>query len=203
MSGDPASNALHPEQGSNETSLSLIDRVRAKEQNAWRQLTELYGPLVYHWCRCRELREEDSADIVQDVFGVVFKHIDSFEKRDAGGSFRGWLRIITRNKILDFWKKKRVEADAVGGTNGHLRLLDVPDEFTLEDDDSESGLNSLVKRAAQMIRTEFRDKTWQAFWRTTVDDVSPAAVADELGMKLVSVYQAKSRVLRRLRDFLM
>jgi RNA polymerase sigma-70 factor, ECF subfamily len=184
----------------NDTSLSLVDRVRAKESDAWRQLTDLYGPLVYHWCRSHDVGPEDSADILQEVFRSVASHIDAFEKKDGEGSFRGWLWTITRNRILDLWKKNVPEAK--GGSDWQLRVLNVPEAEPPEADDPASAMSALVRRAAEMIRREFRQKTWRAFWRTTVDDIPPDIVADELGMKLPAVYQAKSRVLRRLRKFL-
>ena len=55
------------------------------------------------------------------------------------------------------------------------------------------------RRVLESIRAEFEPRTWQAFWRIVVDGQSPAEVAATLGMSLPAVYQAKSRVLRRLR----
>jgi RNA polymerase sigma-70 factor (ECF subfamily) len=49
-----------------------------------------------------------------------------------------------------------------------------------------------------LVRAEYEEQTWQAFWRVVVDAQKPADVAEELGMSLAAVYQAKSRVLRRL-----
>jgi RNA polymerase sigma-70 factor, ECF subfamily len=185
-----------------DTSLSLIDRVRAKEQDAWRQFTDLYGPLVYHWCRTRELPPEDAADIVQEVFRSVAANIETFEKDEQTGSFRGWLWTITRNKIFDLWKNRRGEAVAVGGSEAHERLQSIPETEPPEADEPSTGTSALVLRAAEMIRPEFQTHTWQAFWRVTVDDIDPATVAEELGMKVGSVFQAKSRVLKRLREYL-
>lgn len=53
-----------------------------------------------------------------------------------------------------------------------------------------------------LIRPEFEDRTWQAFWRATVDGQESSAVAETLGMTAVAVRQAKSRILRRLREAL-
>ena len=51
-------------------------------------------------------------------------------------------------------------------------------------------------------RAEFSDPHWQAFWRTAVDGVPAAEVAEELNYSTAAVYQAKSRVLARLREML-
>ena len=59
-----------------------------------------------------------------------------------------------------------------------------------------------IKRTLAMVKGEFREKTWQAFYRTAVDGQTSQQVADELGMKAAAVRRAKSRVLTRLRDAL-
>ena len=59
---------------------------------------------------------------------------------------------------------------------------------------------SLHRRGLELIQGEFAERTWKAFWRVAVDGCTPADVADELGLSVNSVYLAKSRVLRRLRE---
>ena len=49
-------------------------------------------------------------------------------------------------------------------------------------------------------RAEFEERTWQAFWRVTVEGQDTAEVAAQLGISANGVRQAKSRVLRRLRE---
>lgn len=51
-----------------------------------------------------------------------------------------------------------------------------------------------------MVRSEFEDRTWQAFWRVAVEGHATAEVAADLGITANAVRQAKSRVLRRLRQ---
>jgi DNA-directed RNA polymerase specialized sigma24 family protein len=56
-----------------------------------------------------------------------------------------------------------------------------------------------TQRVVEVVRAEFEPRTWDAFWRIVVEGQSPAEVAQALGLSLPAVYQAKSRVLRRLR----
>ncbi|HWE36299.1 MAG TPA: sigma-70 family RNA polymerase sigma factor, partial [Isosphaeraceae bacterium] len=58
----------------------------------------------------------------------------------------------------------------------------------------------LFRWAADRVRDEFRPTTWQAFWRTGVEDESPKAVAADLGLSLGALYVARSRVMARLRQ---
>ena len=57
----------------------------------------------------------------------------------------------------------------------------------------------LYHRALEFIRDGFEDRTWQAFWKTVVEDRSAADAAAELGMTPGAVRVAKARVLQRLR----
>jgi RNA polymerase sigma-70 factor (ECF subfamily) len=54
-------------------------------------------------------------------------------------------------------------------------------------------------RALELIRSEFQERTWTAFWRLTVEGHTAAEIGAELGMKSNSVRQAKFRVMQRLR----
>lgn len=75
-----------------------------------------------------------------------------------------------------------------------LHAEKIPQEF---DDPTET--RRIVQRALQLIQVEFEYRTWRAFHRVAVDDVSAADVAEELSMSVGAVYKAKSRVMLRLR----
>lgn len=183
------------------TSTSLLRRVKAHAPEAWQRLADLYGPMVYGWCRRSGLQGEDAADIVQEVFSAVATHVAGFRGQRRQGSFRAWLRTITRNKIRDAIRRERHRLGAQGGTSAQQRLLQAPQP---PDPPSQSEPpeveDALWRRGLELVRAEFEDRSWRAFWRVAVDGRSPAEVADELGMTLHAVYKAKSRILRRLRQ---
>jgi RNA polymerase sigma-70 factor (ECF subfamily) len=67
-------------------------------------------------------------------------------------------------------------------------------------EDEPQELSELYRRALELIRGDFEARTWRAFWMVAVDGVPTAEAAGELGLSTASVRQAKSRVLRRLKD---
>jgi RNA polymerase sigma-70 factor (ECF subfamily) len=188
--------------GSASLAPSLLVRLRAHEADAWRRLTDLYGPVVYDWCRRAGLQAEDAADIGQEVFQAVALHLEGFRRERPGDTFRGWLWTITQNKLRDHWRRQQARPRAAGGSSAQERLLEVAAEESLASGSSATAeeSTSLFRRALELIRGEFEERTWQAFWRVTVDGRSPADVAAELGLSAGAVYVAKSRVLRRFRD---
>ena len=197
MQSDPFPPApVATDQSSGATSLSMLDRVQSNDAEAWRRLVHLYSPLIYSWCRRAGLKDADAADLMQEVWRSVAGHIGRFEK-GAGGSFRGWLWTITRNKLRDYFRSNQGKPEAVGGSEARERFQEVPED---EPSDSTPDSQSMLHRSLEMIRGDFEEHTWKAFWRTTVEGATAADVARELGMEIDAVYQAKSRVLRRLRD---
>jgi len=183
------------------TASSLLERARARAPGAWERLIALYGPLVYGWARRCGLRSEDAADVVQEVFRAVVMHLSGFRRERVGDSFRGWLWTITQNKVRDFRRRHDGRPEAVGGTEAQLRLLQFPDAPVGSSGDSTRGMTRpLLTRALELIRSEFEEGSWRAFWEVVVNSRSPADVAADLGISVNAVYVARSRILRRLRD---
>ncbi|MHC4405110.1 MAG: RNA polymerase sigma factor, partial [Planctomycetota bacterium] len=175
--------------------------MKANEPDAWCRLAGLYGPLVYHWCRQSGLKGEEAADVVQEVFAAVATGVADFRGEQPKGSFRAWLRTIARNKVSDHFRRRQGQVEAKGGSTAQQRLLEIPQPTELSDEvSSPEAENALWRRAVEFVRAEFEDRTWEAFWQVTVGRRVPAEVADNLGMTVDAVYQAKSRVLRRLRQ---
>lgn len=183
------------------SSSTLLGRVKARDVAAWERLVSLCTPLVYQWCRQSGLQPADAADVGQEVFQAVFRKIGDFRRERPGQTFRGWLRTITRNKIIDHLRARQAPGTGPGGSEALKRLHQVPAE-----DDAENGRaagqeeGALYRRALEVLRTEFADQTWQAFWRVVVEEQRPADVAADLAMTVNAVYLAKSHVLRRMRE---
>lgn len=205
MSPPVNASQAHSSQTPSSISSSLLQRIRAGEQDAWRRLVGLFGPVVYRWSREFGVQAADAADVVQEVFRTVAAHAERFHRDSKEDTFRGWLWTITRNKARDHFRTRRSQPSALGGTDAQEHLLQVPEGSSERLSGATyplPGKNEtaeLARRALEMIRAEFEDRTWQAFARTTLDRRSPAEVGEELGMSVAAVYQAKSRVMRRIR----
>lgn len=183
------------------TSGSLIARVKRREPDAWRKLTDIYTPLVYGWARRGGLIDADAADAAQEVFQSVYRHSADFDVQNQHSSFRAWLWSITRNQVRLFYRRHGDTPRAQGGTDTIRQLNEYPDWVDNEEEPvTSSELHALLQRTLAGIRSDFDDCTWQAFWRLTVENHSTAAIAAELGISLGAVRQAKYRVLCRLRE---
>jgi RNA polymerase sigma-70 factor (ECF subfamily) len=175
-----------------------LDAARSRDAAAWQRLVALYQPLVQHWVRRAGVQPADVADVVQEVFLSVSLSLGEFEPQRTG-SFRRWVRGIARHKALDSFRRIKGEPLAAGGTIAQAFIQDVPEELESSEDDADEA-GELYRRALELIKGNFEAKTWQAFWRTAVDDKPTDVVGKELGMTAVAVRIAKSRVLARLRE---
>jgi RNA polymerase sigma-70 factor (ECF subfamily) len=183
------------------TSLTLLDRARANEADAWARLVTLYAPLVRHWCLAGGLQPTDVDDVVQEVCRMAFSGLAGFRRDRPGDTFRGWLRTITRTSLAHHFRKLARVPVAGGGSAAFARLQEVVDPAPdLQDEDPPDEIRGLHRRALELVRDEFEDRTWQMFWLTAVEDLKPADVAARFGVTPVAVRKAKSRVLRRLRE---
>ena len=181
------------------TSTSLLERVKGQEPEAWKRLLDLYSPLVYSWCRRSGMGAEDAADVLQEVFRAVSAAVSDFRHDRPGDTFRGWLRTIARNKIRDHFRRQAHQPEAAGGTRAQERFEEVAAEEP-ESSVASSPLSGVFCRALDLIRVEFEDRTWQAFWLISIGERSPVEVAQQLDMTPGAVRQAKYKVLRRLRE---
>jgi RNA polymerase sigma-70 factor (ECF subfamily) len=156
----------------------------------------MYTPLVYRWCRAAGLTADAAADVGQEVFLSVATSIAGFRRDRPGDSFRGWLRVITRNKVRDHHRHMPVEGL---GDNAETVVQPVSDEPASPTAEAEE-LYILYHKAVELIQTDFEERTWQAFWKVVIEGRAPADVAADLGMTANAVYLAKARVLRRLQE---
>jgi RNA polymerase sigma factor (sigma-70 family) len=114
------------------------------------------------------------------------------------GSFRGWLKVVTRSRLTDFLRAQDREVQGTGDT-GMLHAIDEQPDASQPDLWEREFRRTLFEWAVDRIRCDFEDTTWRAFWQTSVDDRETVEVAEELGLSVGAVYIARSRVLARLR----
>jgi len=148
---------------------------------------------------------EDAADVFQEVLAAVMLHLSDFHRDKPEDSFSGWLAAITRNKVRDYYRRRHGRAEARGGSTAQRQMAEIPqppepsEEFIRPDAESDACVS---RRALEMIRLEFETRTWEAFFRVTIQGQPSSQVAEDLEMSIPAVYTAKSRVLRRLRQIM-
>jgi RNA polymerase sigma-70 factor (ECF subfamily) len=179
----------------------LLLRLRdPRDHEAWVEFVTLYEPVIYRLLRRHGLQDADARDVLQELLLAVSRSIDRWDPAKERGSFRGWLRCVARNLVIN-WLKHRDRRVAGTGDSGLQAMLDMlPAAEGPESVEFDRALRrALFQRAAEKVRREVHASSWQAFWETSVVGTSAADAAKKLGMAVGAIRVARCRVLARLR----
>jgi RNA polymerase sigma-70 factor (ECF subfamily) len=184
-----------------ETRHSLLFRAQTGQEEAWKDLTDLYRPLILAWLGRQGVPARDLEDLSQDVLLSVVKHLPAFEHSGQRGAFRSWLRTIVCNRTTDYWRACDARNQASGGSGATAALQQIADPGSdLNRQWDEEHDRFVVHCLLDLVEEEFEPVTLQAFRRLALDGASGAEAAQELGLSVAAVYVAKSRVLARIRQ---
>jgi RNA polymerase sigma factor (sigma-70 family) len=172
-----------------DTSKSLLLRVRSQDDAAWREFFQIYTPVVYGYAMRRGLESNDAEDVTQEVLLEVVRSIQKFEYQSEKGRFRDWLGTIVWRRIIRFWKAKA----------STVNLHDNIEESEATDPEwVDVFQHAILKQSLSNIKSQFAEITWNAFLAVWQEGYSPLLVSQQLGIPIEVVYNAKSRVLKKL-----
>lgn len=183
-----------------DTKVTLLANVQSPEnREAWEEFVVIYRPVIYRMARRRGMQDADAQDVAQNTLIRIAGAMANYVQQD-GIRFRHWLRRVARNAILS--AMTRSPKDAAEGGTAAADLLDEQEaadpgvDFDLEKEHR----RELYLRAAASVRTDVNAETWQAFEMTVVQGLACEDVARHLGKSVGTVYAARSRIIKRLRD---
>ena len=184
----------------NTTSESLLFRLQDApdgevDQNAWEKFVQLYTPLMFHWARKVGLQQSDAADLVQDVLSIVFRRLPEFQY-DTSGSFRGWLRMVTLNKFREK-KRKRVTEVSIASNSVLEQIASLQRAESTWDLDYGQ---MLLQQTMELMESDFQPGTWQALRAVMAEGMTVDQAAETTGVSIWTIYSAKARLMKRLRE---
>lgn len=184
-----------------QTSASLLQRVQqdGHDPAAWGEFVQRYGPKILGWCRHWRLQDADAHDVTQEVLASLVERLRRF-RYDPTRSFRAWLKTVTRNALADFLARQRRPGEGTGDSAVLVLLDSVAARGDLETRLEEVFDQEVLDEASARVRTRAAPATWEAFRLLTHEHLSGAEVAARVGMQVATVYVAKSKVLKMLRE---
>lgn len=185
----------------NETRQSLLQRAQTGETDAWKDLVDLYRPLILAWLNRQGVPAGDLEDLSQEVLLSVVRNLSSFRHSGHRGAFRTWLRTIVCRRTADYWRTLDADTLARGGSGATTALQQIADpDSELNRQWDEEHDRYVLRCLLKLVEEEFEPLTLQVFRRLALDGASGAEAAQELGLSVAAVYVAKSRVLARIRQ---
>lgn len=181
------------------THLSFIGRLRDRTNPVgWAEFNDRYRELLYRYARRRGATHLDAEEVAQDVTLYLFRAMERFEYNPARGRFRGYLRFA----VVTALARRNARSAKQGTTTSPDRL----DAMTASPDvadaewEREWQLHRL-RAALQAVSAEFEPITMEVFRMHVLAGCSVEETAGRLNVSKGSVYQAKSRVLKALKDY--
>lgn len=174
----------------NDTVKCLINKVKQGEQQAFRDLIELYQNQVFNICFRLIGNRHDAEDLTQEAFLRAYQNINS---HDINKKFSSWLFRIAINLTIDRIKKKKPDyyLDAeVAGTEGMAMYTLIPEDSKLpEDQVIDMELQDTVQNAILRLAPKYRS----AIVLKYIEDLSLSEISDIMQIPIGTV---KTRIYR-------
>jgi RNA polymerase sigma-70 factor (ECF subfamily) len=196
MSSDPTASTLH-------TRSSLLFRLRNwDDKTSWEEFYHLYRKLVYGSARRYGLSHEESEEVTQDVFVQVGKTIQDFESNPEKGSFRGWLRNLTRWRVIDKLRSRPRSSGELHRPNseeGTSTVERIPDPKQEGDIWESEWQNTLLEAAMERLARRAKAKHFQVFDLHVRKQWPVLRIAREIGINAASIYLIVHRLTKQLK----
>lgn len=182
------------------TRSSMIFDLKGFSQERWNNFVLVYTPLLKYWIRKKNVPSSAEDDVLQEALCKIHNSIGNFERDAAKGKFRGWLRTIVERQGADYFRSLPQDQ---GAPQEVLDALVNRDQKDAEEIDGEQqALEEVKARALELVRESTAEKTWQMFWKSTVEEIPTSEIAKQFEVTTAAVRVAKQRVLKRLRELM-
>ena len=143
-------------QASLDADAQLVERCLGGNEAAWEDLVRLHSKRVYAICYRFTGSDGEAQDIAQEVFLRVFQSLKSF--RAGEGSFQVWLARLTRNLLIDHYRKGRM-ARASESIEDQLPILEEKSSLGARTDGMLEGreASEVLQAALQKLSPELRE----------------------------------------------
>lgn len=184
------------------TRQSLLSRLRDwQDQAGWREFFDTYWRLIYNVARKAGLHDAEAQDVVQNTFIYLSRRMPNFRYDPARGSFKSWLRVVTRSRISVYRRKADIEPLIREPLPGHdeeaaWEEIADPARDALDEIWQREWEENLVSAALRRVRTKVSSQQLLIFRLATLGDLSLNQVAKKLRVSLPQVYLARHRVGR-------
>jgi RNA polymerase sigma-70 factor (ECF subfamily) len=134
----------------------LVDRCMSGEEAAWEDLVKVHTRRVYAICYRFTGSDHQAQDLTQDVFLRVFRSLKSF--RSGEGSFTVWLSRLTRNLLIDHYRRNKMER-ASDSIEGQLPMLEEKTATSARTDGMLAGreASEVLQAALQKLSPDLRE----------------------------------------------
>ncbi len=151
-----------------------VVRLQSNDPDAWETLVNDWSPRLFGYLRRHVPTKEDAQDLLSETFAAAVKSIGNF---DGNVAFSTWLYALAHNKIVDFWRRTKIESE-------------LPATLTVADDEISLDFKEAFKRLPDLARTVLQLRYIEGFG------------VDEVATVMGRSYKATESLLSRSRAML-
>jgi RNA polymerase sigma-70 factor (ECF subfamily) len=135
---------------------SLVERCLQGDDAAWELLVKTYTRKVYAVCYRFTGNDTESQDLTQEVFVRVFRTLKTF--RAGEGSFGVWLTRLTRNLLIDHYRRTRIDR-VTDSIEDQLPMLEEKTALSARTDGLLAGreASEMLQAALQKLSPDLRE----------------------------------------------
>ncbi len=184
------------------TRASLLSRLRDCEDHAgWREFFDAYWRLIYNVARQSGLPDSAAQDVVQNTFIYLSRRLPGFRYDPARGSFKSWLRVVTRSRIHEFLRRERPDTvrlmvPLTDSDPDRLESIPDPAADALDEVWQREWEENLVATALRRVRARVSSRQLMIFRLAALSELPMAQVAKKLDVNIAQIYLARHRVGR-------
>jgi len=134
----------------------LVERCLSGEEAAWEDLVKVHTRRVFSICYRFTGSDSEAQDLTQEVFLRVFRSLKSF--RSGEGSFAVWLARLSRNLLIDHYRRTKLER-VTDSIEEQLPMLEEKTSMSSRTDGLVAGreASDLLQGALQKLSPELRE----------------------------------------------
>ena len=189
------------------TRRSLVARLKQwDDRESWQEFFDTYWKLIYAVAIRSGLNDSEAQDVVQETVASVARQMPNFKYDPAVGSFKSWLLLITRRRVLDHLRKQyrriRTVEPSPGETPRTARMEGVPDPANALPDQvwEEEWQRQVLAKAIAALKSQVDPKQFQVFDCYVLKEWPVKEVTATFGITANQVYLVKHRLSALLAD---
>ena len=191
------------------TRQSLLERLRDLGDNAaWQEFFDTYWKLLYCAAVKSGLSDHDAEEVVQETVIGVARKMESFRYQPETCSFKGWLMLITRRRIIDRLRKRQSQPGPFAPPACEEETEHYGNVPEIRDEDAERAFadlwedewrKNLVDAATEKVRRRVKPEHYQIFYMHKVKNMPVRTIGKLLGVSSAKIYVVGHRVARMLK----
>ncbi|MEO8025628.1 MAG: sigma-70 family RNA polymerase sigma factor [Bryobacteraceae bacterium] len=133
-----------------------MDRCLSGDETAWEDLVKGHTRRVYSICYRFTGSDSEAQDLTQEVFLRIFRSLKTF--RSGEGSFSVWLTRLSRNLLIDHYRRSRLDR-ATDSIEDQLPMLEEKTSMSSRTDGLVAGreASEILQAALQKLSPELRE----------------------------------------------